>query len=141
MTSAELGALTLHHTGVVVADLDVAEAHYRALGFTDGERISVPEQAIEAIVYPAGPDRWLELISPTDTEGPIAKFMDKRGEGMHHVAYRVENIGADLQRLKAAGVRLIDEQPRVGAHVGWLIAFIHPESTNGVLTELVQVES
>src|SRR5665811_1005339 len=89
MTSAELGALTLHHIGVVVDDLDAAEAHYRALGFTDGERISVPEQAIAAIVYPAGPDRWLELISPTDTEGPLSKFMDKRGEGMHHVAYPV----------------------------------------------------
>ncbi len=139
MTSASLGGLALHHTGVVVEDLDAAEARYRALGFTGGERISVPEQAIEAIVYPAGEGRYLELISPTDAEGPIATFMAKRGEGMHHVAYQVDDIVAELARLKAAGVRLIDETPRPGAHEGWQIAFIHPESTNGVLTELVQI--
>jgi methylmalonyl-CoA/ethylmalonyl-CoA epimerase len=139
MTDGTLGALALHHTGVVVADLDDAEAKYRALGFTDGERISVPEQAIEAIVYPTGEGRYLELISPTDAEGPIAAFMAKRGEGMHHVAYQVDDIAAELARLRAAGVRLIDEAPREGAHAGWMIAFIHPESTNGVLTELVQV--
>jgi methylmalonyl-CoA/ethylmalonyl-CoA epimerase len=140
MTSASLGGLALHHTGVVVADLDDAEAKYRALGFTDGERISVPGQHVEAIVYPTGEGRYLELISPTDAEGPIAAFMAKRGEGMHHVAYQVDDIVAELARLRSAGVRLIDESPRVGAHVGWLIAFIHPESTNGVLTELVQVD-
>jgi methylmalonyl-CoA/ethylmalonyl-CoA epimerase len=140
MTSASLRGLALHHTGVVVADLDDAEAKYRALGFADGERMSVPEQAIEAIVYPAGDGRYLELISPTDAEGPIAKFMGKRGEGMHHVAYQVADIAAELARLSAEGVRLIDESPRAGAHEGWMIAFIHPESTNGVLVELVQVE-
>jgi methylmalonyl-CoA/ethylmalonyl-CoA epimerase len=139
MTSASLSGLALHHTGVVVEDLDDAEAKYRALGFTDGDRISVPEQGVEAIVYPTGEGRYLELISPTDAEGAIGKFMAKRGEGMHHVAYQVADIAAELDRLRATGVRLIDETPRVGAHVGWLIAFIHPESTNGVLTELVQV--
>lgn len=138
MTDVHLANLTLHHTGVVVEDLDAAEANYRALGFTDGDRIAVPEQAVEAIIYPTGENRWLELISPTDTEGPIAQFMGKRGEGMHHVAYQVDDIEAELARLRDAGVRLIDEAPRRGAHVGWLIAFIHPESTNGVLTELVQ---
>jgi methylmalonyl-CoA/ethylmalonyl-CoA epimerase len=140
MPDAHLGRLRLHHTGVVVADLADAEAKYRALGFTEGERISVPVQAIEAIVYPTGEGRYLELISPTDAEGPIAKYMSKRGEGVHHVAYQVDDIEAELARLKAAGVRLIDESPRIGAHVGWQIAFIHPESTNGVLTELVQVD-
>lgn len=139
MTSASLGGLALHHTGVVVEDLDDAEAKYRALGFTDGERISVPAQGVEAIIYPTGEGRYLELISPTDAEGAIAAYMQKRGEGMHHVAYRVDDIVTELDRLRKAGVRLIDETPRVGAHVGWLIAFIHPESTNGVLTELVQV--
>lgn len=139
MTSASLGGLALHHTGVVVEDLNDAEAKYRALGFTDGERISVPAQGVEAIIYPTGEGRYLELISPTDAEGAIAAYMQKRGEGMHHVAYRVDDIVTELDRLRKAGVRLIDEEPRVGAHVGWLIAFIHPESTNGVLTELVQV--
>ena len=138
MTS-HLGSLALHHTGIVVEDLEAADAHYRALGFTDGERIAVPAQAIEAIVYAAGDGRWLELISPTDAEGPIAKYMAKRGEGIHHVAYEVADIAAELRRLKAAGLRLIDETPRAGAHAGWQIAFIHPESTHGVLTELVQV--
>ena len=139
MTSASLGGLALHHTGVVVEDLNDAEAKYRALGFTDGERISVPAQGVEAIIYPTGEGRYLELISPTDAEGAIAAYMQKRGEGMHHVAYQVDDIVVELDRLRKAGVRLIDEEPRVGAHVGWLIAFIHPESTNGVLTELVQV--
>jgi methylmalonyl-CoA epimerase len=139
MTDATLRGLALHHTGVVVADLADAEAKYRTLGFTDGEHISVPAQAIEAIVYPAGGGRYLELISPTDAEGPIATFMGKRGEGMHHVAYQVADIAAELDRLRVAGVRLIDEAPRAGAHAGWQIAFIHPESTNGVLVELVQI--
>ncbi len=130
----------LHHVGIVVDDLDVAEARYHALGFSDGERFAVPEQAIEAIVFRAGDGGWVELISPTDPDGPIARYMAKRGEGMHHVAYRVDDIVAELDRLKAAGVRLIDETPLQGTH-GWTIAFIHPEATNGVLTELVQVGS
>lgn len=130
--------LRLHHVGIVVDDLDAAEARYQALGFSDGERFSVPEQAIEAVVFRAGDGGWVELISPTDREGPIARYMAKRGEGTHHVAYQVDDIVAELDRLKAAGVRLIDESPRLGTH-GWTIAFIHPESTNGVLTELVQV--
>lgn len=134
-----IGALELHHVGVVVADLDAAAARYEALGFTDGGRFSVPAQAIEAIVYPAGEGRYVELIRPTDAEGPIATFMAKRGEGMHHVAYRVADIDAELARLEAAGLRLIDETARAGAHAGWRIAFLHPESTHGVLTELVQV--
>lgn len=128
----------LHHIGVVVNDLDAAAEQYAALGFTGGERFSVPEQAIEAIVYPAGPNRWVELISPTDPEGTIARYMNRRGEGMHHVAYRVDSVAATLDHLRDAGVRLIDQRPHQGTH-GWTIAFIHPESTNGVLTELVQI--
>lgn len=134
---ATMGPLLLHHIGVVVEDLDAAAEQYAALGFTGGERMSVPEQAIEAIVYPAGDHGWVELISPTDPDGPIARFMGKRGEGMHHVAYKVPDIEAALTRLADSGVRLIDETPRKGTH-GWTIGFVHPESTNGVLTELVQ---
>lgn len=136
---AAIGTLRLHHIGVVVEDLDAAAECYAALGFTDGERFSVEEQAIEAIVYSAGEDEYVELISPTDPEGPIARFMGKRGEGMHHVAYQVDDVAATIERLREAGVRLIDDPPRTGTH-GWTIAFVHPESTNGVLTELVQVE-
>ncbi|MGB3307111.1 MAG: methylmalonyl-CoA epimerase [Thermomicrobiales bacterium] len=131
-----IGPLALHHVGIVVADLDAAKASYEALGFRDGERFAVPEQKIEAITFHAGLG-YLELISPTDPEGPIARYMTKRGEGTHHVAYAVPDIDAALARLAAAGVRLIDETPRSGAH-GWRVAFIHPESCHGVLTELVQ---
>jgi methylmalonyl-CoA/ethylmalonyl-CoA epimerase len=131
----ELAGYDLHHVGIVVADIDAAAERYAALGFCDGERFEIPEQGVIAITYQAGPG-YLELIQPTNTDGPIAKFMAKRGEGMHHVAYRVHDLAATLDRLAAAGVRLIDEVPRTGAH-GWRIAFVHPESCNGVLTELV----
>ena len=129
--------LELHHVAVVVADLDAALARHMALGFAGGERFTVPEQHVEVVTFRAGTG-FLELIQPTDPEGPIARFLSKRGEGLHHVAYRVPNLAAALRHLAAAGVRLIDEAPRRGVH-GWLIAFVHPESCAGVLTELVEV--
>jgi methylmalonyl-CoA/ethylmalonyl-CoA epimerase len=129
--------LRLHHVGIVVGDLDGAAARYEALGFGPGERFAVPEQQIEAILFAAG-SGYVELIQPTDPEGPIARFHAKRGDTVHHVAYRVEDISAVLARLAAAGVRLIDETPRRGLH-GWKIAFVHPEAGAGVLTELVEV--
>jgi methylmalonyl-CoA/ethylmalonyl-CoA epimerase len=132
-----LGARRLHHVGVVVRDLDAAAAAYETLGFRDGDRFAVPEQMIEAITYHAGPSGYLELIAPTDPAGAIARFMAKRGEGMHHVAFAVDDLAAELVDLTAKGVRLIDEAPRIGAH-GWRVAFVHPESCNGVLVELVQ---
>lgn len=134
---ATLGARRLHHVGVVVADLDSAAVAYERLGFADGDRFAVPEQFIEAITYHAGPSGYMELISPTDPAGAIARYMAKRGEGMHHVAFAVDDIAAELADLAAKGVRLIDAVPRIGAH-GWRVAFIHPESCNGVLVELVQ---
>jgi len=134
--AAAEGGLRLHHVGIVVADAEAAAVKYEALGFRDGERFEVPAQGIVAIVYRVGPG-YMELIQPTDPEGAIGRYMAKRGEGTHHVAYAVADIEATLERLKAAGVRLIDEIPRAGLH-GWRIAFIHPESCHGVLTELVQ---
>ena len=131
-----LGDLRLHHVGIVVSDLEAAAASYERLGFRDGERFEVPAQGIVAIVYRAGPG-YMELIQPTDPEGAIARYMAKRGEGTHHVAYAVDNLEATLARLTASGVRLIDEVPRTGTH-GWRIAFVHPESCHGVLTELVE---
>lgn len=126
----------LHHVGIVVADIDAAVAQYVALGFDDGERFEMTEQGVIAVTYHAGPG-YVELIQPTDPDGAIARFMQKRGEGMHHVAYRVDDVQGALDRLGAAGIRLIDATPRRGAH-GWRIAFLHPESCNGVLTELVE---
>ncbi|HEV2072292.1 MAG TPA: methylmalonyl-CoA epimerase [Thermomicrobiales bacterium] len=131
-----LGELRLHHVGIVVADLDAAIARYEALGFRKGERHDIPEQHIVAVTFRAG-SGWVELIQPTALEGPIARYMAKRGEGTHHVAYAVDNIVAAMNRLRDAGIRLIDETPRSGAH-GWKIGFIHPEACHGVLTELVQ---
>ncbi len=131
---ASLGEL--HHVGIVVADIGAAVARYAALGFEHGERFEMIEQGVIAVTYRAGPG-YVELIQPTDPDGAIARFMNKRGEGMHHIAYRVPDIEGTLARLSTAGVSLIDERPRTGAH-GWRIAFIHPESCNGVLTELVE---
>jgi len=126
----------LHHVAVVVADLDEAITRYTRLGFRDCERFLLPEQAVEVATFRAGRG-WIELIRPTDPDGPIARYLAKRGEGMHHVAYAVPDLSAALQELVASGVRLIDTVPRTGAH-GWRIAFIHPESCGGVLTELVE---
>lgn len=131
-----IGPLRLHHVGIVVAHLEAAQERYETLGFTDGEHFELPEQHIVAIVFRTGAG-YIELIQPTEAEGPIERYMTKRGEGTHHVAYAVDDIEATLTRLRAAGVRLIDERPRTGTH-GWRIAFIHPESCSGVLTELVQ---
>ena len=129
------GALGLHHVGIVVADLDEAMAQYATLGFRDPERFVMESQGIEAVTYKTGAG-YIELIHPTDPEGAIAKFLAKRGNTVHHVAMRVDDLEPSLDRLAANGVRLIDTAPRTGAH-GWRIAFIHPESCGGVLFELV----
>jgi methylmalonyl-CoA epimerase len=126
----------LHHVAFVVADLDVALQDQRRLGFATSERFTLEEQGVEVATLPAG-GSWIELIRPLDAEGAIGRFLAKRGEGFHHVAYAVPDLVAALNSLQEAGVRLIDESPRRGAH-GWRIAFVHPDACNGVLTELVQ---
>ena len=131
--------LELHHVGIVVSDLNAALEAYKRLGFVNGERWLMPQQQIEAVTFPTGAG-WVELITPTDPDGPIARFLAKRGDTMHHVAYRTHDLDRELERLKREGVRLIDEIPRTGTH-GWRIAFLHPESCNGVLTELVDDSS
>ena len=135
MTEAIGSRLELHHVGIVVSDLKAALAAYERLGFTGGEHWLLPQQQIEAVTFASGAG-WVELITPTDQDGPIARFLAKRGDTVHHVAYRTPDLEVELARLKANGVRLIDETPRTGTH-GWRIAFLHPESCNGVLTELV----
>jgi methylmalonyl-CoA/ethylmalonyl-CoA epimerase len=134
-TAVDLQGYELHHVGIVVNDLDAAVAAYAALGLGDGERFEMPHQGVTAVTFRAGTG-YVELIQPTDPDGAIARFMAKRGEGVHHVAYRVDDIEGTLARLAAAGVRLIDQTPSPGAH-GWRVAFIHPEACRGVLTELV----
>lgn len=132
-------SLTLHHVALVVADLDLAVDQYQGLGFISPDRFEVPEQQVRVVTFRAG-SGYVELIQPTDPDGPIARFLAKRGQGMHHVAYQVPDIERALAAVAAAGARLIDEAPRRGVH-DWRIAFIHPDSCAGVLTELVEVPS
>ena len=128
---------TIDHVAIVVADLDATIALYtQQLGFSELYREIVADQGIEAVGIACG-DSVIELLRPLDEGSPIAKFRGEAATKMHHVAYRVGDIVAELERLKAGGMRLIDETPRKGAH-GNTIAFLHPKSTGGVLMELCQ---
>jgi methylmalonyl-CoA/ethylmalonyl-CoA epimerase len=128
---------TLDHIGIAVGDLAQALAFYRdALGLEVEPPEEVASQRVRAHFVPVG-EAALELLEPTAPDSPIAKFIEKRGPGVHHITLRVDDISEALARLKARGVRLIDESPRAGAE-GALIAFVHPASTHGVLVELKQ---
>jgi methylmalonyl-CoA/ethylmalonyl-CoA epimerase len=129
--------MRISHIGIAVASLEEAVERYSAL-FSNDEphREAVAEQRVAIASYPVG-DAVVELTAASDESSPIAKFIAKRGEGIHHIAFEVDDIDAELARLKAAGVRLIDETASEGAH-GMLIAFVHPSSFNGVLVELCQ---
>jgi methylmalonyl-CoA/ethylmalonyl-CoA epimerase len=129
---------TLDHIGIAVANLADALAFYRdALGLEIDAPEEVASQRVRAHFIPAG-EAALELLEATADDSPIAKYVAKRGPGLHHITLRVDDIAAALAQLKARGVRLIDEAPRPGAH-GSLVAFIHPASAHGVLVELKQV--
>ena len=129
----------LDHVGIAVADLDAALAFYRdALGLEIDVPEDVPSQRVRARFIPmSSGSSALELLEATAPDSAIAKYVAKRGPGLHHITLRVDDIGAALDRLKERGVRLIDESPRPGAH-GSLVAFIHPSSAHGVLVELKQ---
>jgi methylmalonyl-CoA/ethylmalonyl-CoA epimerase len=128
---------TLDHIGIAVANLDQALAFYRdALGLEVQVPEDVPSQRVRAHFIPAG-GAAIELLEATAGDSPIAKYLAKRGPGLHHITLRVDDIAAVLARLRSRGVRLIDEAPRPGAH-GSLVAFIHPASAHGVLVELTQ---
>jgi methylmalonyl-CoA/ethylmalonyl-CoA epimerase len=127
----------IDHVGVAVSDLDRALALYEGtFGMPLVHREIVEEQGVEAVLLDVG-DGHVELLSPLGPETVVGKFVAKRGEGLHHVAYRVEDIDATLGKLKEAGVELIDAEARVGIR-GSRVAFLHPKSTGGVLTELVE---
>jgi methylmalonyl-CoA epimerase len=128
----------LDHVGIAVRELDEAVRFYRDhLGLEIEQPEEVGSQRVRAHFIPVG-ESALELLEATSPESAIAKFVEKRGPGLHHVALRVDDIRAALAELKAKGVRLIDEQPRPGAHHS-LVAFLHPASTHGVLVELKQI--
>lgn len=125
------------HLGIAVKDLEAAKEFYRdVLGLECVGEETVLSQKVKTAFFPVG-DVAIELLESTDPEGPIAKSIATRGEGVHHVAYEVDDIEAALADLKAKGVRLIDEVPREGAH-GAKIAFVHPRASFGVLVELCE---
>ncbi|MDB5027098.1 MAG: methylmalonyl-CoA epimerase [Candidatus Eremiobacteraeota bacterium] len=127
----------IDHVAIVVKDLaGTIELYTRTLGFTEVYREIVADQGIEAVGLRTG-DAVIELLRPLSEDSPIARFLGDAPTKLHHTAYRVDDIRAELDRLNAAGVRLIDEEPRRGAH-GNTIAFLHPKSTAGVLIELCQ---
>jgi methylmalonyl-CoA/ethylmalonyl-CoA epimerase len=127
----------LDHVGVAVEDIDAALAVYRdALGMPLVHRETVSEQGVDAALLDVG-DSHIELLQPLGPETTVGKFLARKGPGLHHVAYRVASVQDTLDALTAAGVRLIDERPRTGIR-GSQVAFIHPSSTGGVLTEIVQ---
>lgn len=127
----------IDHIGIAVEDIDEALPLYRdQLGMAVQHRETVEEQGVHAVLLEVG-DAHVELIAPIGPEGGVAKFLERNGPGMHHVAYRTDDIDAELKRLIGAGIRMIDEEPRVGIR-GSRVAFAHPKSTGGVLTEIVQ---
>jgi methylmalonyl-CoA epimerase len=129
--------MKIDHIGIAVKSLAGAVKVYEDLiGLKVSGYDQVDDQGVKVAMLPIGESR-IELLEPISEESPIQKFMTKRGEGIHHIAVQVDNIQEALDRLKAAGARLIDSTPRKGAHDS-LIAFVHPASTNGVLLELVQ---
>lgn len=129
--------MKIDHLGIATNSLDEALKFWRdALGLELKEIETVEDQKVKVAMLPVGEPR-IELLEATSDDSPIAKFLQKRGAGIHHIAVRVDDIRATLSRLKESGARLIDEEPRIGAG-GCLIAFIHPSSANGVLLELVQ---
>jgi methylmalonyl-CoA epimerase len=131
-----MAALGVHHIGIAVDDLDAAVRRYESLfGGVVEHRERVEDQGVEAASVHVGGSR-IELLAPLGPDTPVGKFLAKRGPGMHHVAFEVEDVAAELERLKADGVQLIDETPRRGMF-GLQVAFVHPEATGGVLAEFV----
>ena len=127
----------LHHVAYVVNDLDAALPVFtERYGLAVTIRELMPEQGVEAVMLGAG-EGAVELIAPTDPASGVARYLEKRGEGLHHIAFEVEDLPAALDQLRAEGAELIDQAPRVGLG-GHLIAFVHPKSGFGALTELVQ---
>lgn len=136
VTSETMDARGIHHVGVAVTDLDEAVATYeRLLGGRLEHRERVDEQGVEAASMRVGGSR-VELLAPLGDDTPVGRFLAKRGPGMHHIAYEVDDVGVALADLAARGAVLIDEEPRRGLF-GLQVAFVHPDSVHGVLSEVV----
>lgn len=129
----------IHHLGVAVRDLDAAlDTYARLFGGTLEHRETVSDQGVEAAAVRVGSGR-VELLAALGAETPVGRFLEKRGEGMHHVAYEVDDVRIALDELTAAGAQLIDEEPRQG-FFGLQVAFVHPDAVHGVLSEVVSVD-
>jgi methylmalonyl-CoA epimerase len=128
---------TLDHVGIAVPSLDEPLPHWEyLLGARGSRREAVESQGVEVVFVGSGPGR-VELLAPLRPDSPVARFLERRGPGMHHLCYRVPDLPAALAALEAAGYRLIDREPRAGAR-GHRVAFLHPHGTGGVLVELVE---
>lgn len=129
--------LDIDHVGIAVSDLQAAVAEYRAaLGVEPAHREVVPDQGVEEVLFPAG-DSYIQLLGALTPGTPVGRFLERHGEGVHHVGYRVADVTMALERLRSAGVPLVDEKPRPGSR-GTTVAFVHPKGFRGVLVELVQ---
>ncbi len=127
----------IEHVALAVADLDAAIAHYRDVwGFEVTHRERVEDQGVEEAMLPLG-ESYIQLLGPTGPETTVGKFIARRGEGLHHIAYEVDDLEATLAELKAKDVPLIDEAPRKGGR-GHMVAFVHPRGNHGLLVELIQ---
>jgi methylmalonyl-CoA/ethylmalonyl-CoA epimerase len=125
------------HVGIAVTDLEAAVEHYReAFGIEPLHRETIEEQGVEEVLFKVGTS-YIQLLRALGPDTPVGRFLDTRGEGVHHVGYRVSDIEATLDRLRARGVPLVDERPRPGSR-GTTVAFVHPKGFRGVLVELVQ---
>ena len=128
--------IELDHIGIAVRSIAESVAFYEALGLQLTATEDVPEQGVRVGFVPIGNTR-LELLEPLGGDGPVARHLDRRGPGLHHVCVRVSDIRAAMVRLAAAGYRLLSDEPQVGAH-GCLVCFVHPKDAGGVLVELSQ---
>jgi len=126
-----------HHVGIAVRRIDEAVERYRALGLQPETIEDVPSEGVRVAFLPAGPVR-IELLESLRPDGVIARFIARRGEGLHHLAFVTDDIRRAMTRLKSECFELVDSEPRRGAH-GRLVAFIHPRSAHGVLLEIVQI--
>ena len=128
----------IYHLGYAVEDIEAASRFYSEnFGVEPGETEVVEEQGVVATMFWIG-ESMIELVQPTRPDSPVGRFLERRGEGVHHVAYQVDDLEAILEELRSNGVELVDEEPRVGAG-GTRVAFVHPKSAFGVLTELVEL--
>jgi methylmalonyl-CoA/ethylmalonyl-CoA epimerase len=130
-------AYEFDHVGIAVRSLDEGEKVYLAMGFERGQTEDVKSEKVRVRMFEMGNNSRIELLEATASDSPVAKFLEKRGPGIHHICLRVKDIRHSLKSLKAHGIRLIHEEPFAGAH-GCDVAFIHPSGAGGVLIELSQ---